>query len=77
MLETGTGGTWLVSLGLGPEGVHVLEGGAHGHAHRTATVTADPSDMVLSFYRRDIGHALQVDGDPDLVPQLLAWPSLD
>jgi uncharacterized protein (TIGR03083 family) len=77
VLETGAGGTWLVNLGLGPEGVHVLEGGAHGHAHRTATVTADPSDMVLSFYRRDIGHALQVDGDPDLVPQLLAWPNLD
>jgi uncharacterized protein (TIGR03083 family) len=75
VLETGTGGTWLVSLGL--EGVHVLEGGAHGHAHRAATVTADPSDVVLSFYRRDIGHPLTVDGDPDLVPQLLAWPSLD
>jgi len=75
VLETGPGGTWLVSLG--PEGVHVLEGGAHGHAHRAATVTADPSDMVLSFYRRDIGHELGVDGDPDLVPQLLAWPNLD
>jgi uncharacterized protein (TIGR03083 family) len=75
VLETGAGGTWLVSLG--PEGVHVLEGGAHGHAHRAATVTADASDMVLSFYRRDIGHSLQVDGDPDLVPQLLAWPNLD
>lgn len=75
VLETGTGGSWLVSLG--PEGVHVLEGGTHGHAHRAATVTADPSDMVLSFYRRDIGHPLKVDGDPDLVPQLLAWPNLD
>jgi len=77
VFETGAGGTWLVSLGLGPEGVHVLEGGTHGHAHRSATITADPSDMVLSFYRRDIGHELQVDGDPDLVPQLLAWPNLD
>jgi len=75
VLRTGAGGTWLVSLS--PEGVHVLEGGAHGSVHRTATVTADPSDMVLTFYRRDIGHALQVDGDPDLVPQLLAWPNLD
>lgn len=75
VLETGAGGTWLVSLG--PEGVHVLEGGAHGHVHRSATVSADPSDMVLSFYRRDIGHPLQVDGDPDLVAQLLAWPNLD
>jgi uncharacterized protein (TIGR03083 family) len=75
VLETGAGGTWLVSLM--PEGVHVLEGGAHGHVNRTATVTADPSDMVLSFYRRDIGHPLQIDGDPDLVPQLLAWPNLE
>lgn len=75
VFETGAGGVWLVSLG--PEGVHVLEGGAHGNVNRTATVRADPSDVVLSFYRRDIGHALPVDGDPDLVPQLLAWPNLD
>jgi uncharacterized protein (TIGR03083 family) len=75
VFETGAGGTWLVSLM--PEGVHVLEGGAHGHMNRTATVTADPSDMVLSFYRRDIGRPLQIDGDPDLVPQLLAWPNLE
>jgi uncharacterized protein (TIGR03083 family) len=75
VLDTGSGGSWLIDLG--PEGVHILEGGAHGHVKRTATVTADPSDMVLSFYRRDIGHSLQIDGDPDLVPQLLAWPNLD
>jgi uncharacterized protein (TIGR03083 family) len=75
VFETGAGGTWLVSLML--EGVHVLEGGAHGHVNRTATVTADPSDVVLSFYRREIGHPLQIDGDPDLVPQLLAWPNLE
>lgn len=75
VLETGAAGTWLIDLS--PEGVHVLEGGAHGHVKRTATVTADPSDMVLSFYRRDTGHALQIKGDPDLVPELLAWPNLD
>jgi uncharacterized protein (TIGR03083 family) len=75
VLQTGTAGDWLVDLG--PEGVHVLEGGAHGHVKRTATVTADPSDMVLAFYRRDIGHPLSVDGDPDLVPQLIGWPNLD
>lgn len=75
VLDTGPGGSWLIDLG--PEGVHVLEGGAHGHVKRTATVTADPSDIVLSFYRRDIGRSLQVDGDPDLFPQLLAWPNLD
>ncbi|MGH3303906.1 MAG: hypothetical protein ACRDOK_19945 [Streptosporangiaceae bacterium] len=75
VLDTGQGGSWLIDLG--PEGVRVLEGGAHGHVKRTATVTAEPSDMVLSFYRRDIGRSLQIDGDPDLVPQLLAWPNLD
>ena len=75
VLETGPGGTWLVSLG--PEGVHVLEGGVHGKAHRAATVTADPSDMVLSFYRRDVARPLTVDGDSELVSQLLAWPNLD
>jgi uncharacterized protein (TIGR03083 family) len=75
VLNTGAGGTWLIDLG--PEGVHVLEGGSHGRVKRTATVTADPSDMVLSFYRRDIGHPLQIQGDPDLVPELLAWPNLD
>lgn len=75
VLETGAGGNWVIDLG--PGGVHVLEGDAHGQVKRTATVTADPSDMVLAFYRRDTGHRLQVDGDPDLVPQLLAWPNLD
>lgn len=75
VLDTGAGGSWLIDLG--PEGVHVLEGGTHGHVKRTATVTADPSDMVLAFYRRDIGHPLQIDGDADLVPELLAWPNLD
>jgi uncharacterized protein (TIGR03083 family) len=75
VLNTGAAGRWLIDLG--PEGVHILEGGAHGHVKRTATVTADPSDMVLACYRRDTAHPLQVDGDPDLVPQLLAWPNLD
>jgi uncharacterized protein (TIGR03083 family) len=75
VLETGAGGNWVVDLS--PGGVHVLAGDAHGHVKRTATVQADPSDMVLAFYRRDIGHPLWIDGDPDLVPQLLAWPSLD
>ncbi len=75
VLDTGAGGSWLIDLG--PDGVHVLEGGAHGHVKRTATVTAEASDMVLAFYRRDIGLPLRVDGDPDLVSQLLAWPNLD
>ena len=51
VLETGPGGNWV--LDLGPHGVHVLEGDEHGDVKPTATVTADPSDMVLAFYRRD------------------------
>jgi uncharacterized protein (TIGR03083 family) len=75
VLETGAGGSWI--LALGTWGVHVLSGDEHGNANPSATVTADPSDMVLSFYRRDTIGKLQVDGDSELVPQLLAWPNLD
>ena len=73
--ETGPGGSWL--LDLGPHGLHVLQGDRHGDAKPSATVTADPSDMVLAFYRRDLPGELHIDGDADLVPQLLSWPNLD
>jgi hypothetical protein len=75
ILETGQAGTWL--LDLGPVGVRVLEGDVHGGAKPTAIVTADPSDMVLAFYRRDTIGDLQIDGDAELVPQLLSWPGLE
>jgi uncharacterized protein (TIGR03083 family) len=75
ILETGPGGKWL--LDLGTHGVHVLEGDVHGHVKPTAVVTADPSDMVLAFYRRATAHDLQIDGDAELVPQLINWPILD
>jgi uncharacterized protein (TIGR03083 family) len=75
ILETGPGGTWL--LDLGPAGVRVLEGDVHGDVKPTAIVTADPSDIVLAFYRRDTAHDLQIDGDAELVPQLINWPGLD
>lgn len=75
ILETGPGGTWL--LDLGPLGVRVLEGDVHGHVKPTAIVTADPSDMILAFYRRDTVHDLQIDGDAELVPELISWPQLD
>ena len=71
----GPGGSWL--LDLGPHGVHVLQGDVHGDAKPLATVTADPSDMVLAFYRRDTPGKLHIDGDAELVPQLIAWPNLD
>jgi len=54
----------------------VLEGGQHGGVKPYATVTGDPSDIVLAFYRRDHGD-LQVEGDDALVPQLINWPNLD
>jgi uncharacterized protein (TIGR03083 family) len=75
VLETGPGGSWL--LDLGPHGVHVLQGDEHGDAKPLATVTADPSDMVLAFYRRDTPGELHIEGDAALVPQLIAWPNLD
>jgi uncharacterized protein (TIGR03083 family) len=75
ILETGAGGSWL--LDLGTNGLHVLEGDEHGGAKPTATITADPSDMVLAFYRRDTAHDLQITGDAELVPQLINWPNLD
>jgi uncharacterized protein (TIGR03083 family) len=75
ILETGPGGTWL--LDLGPLGVRVLEGDVHGDVKPTAIVTADPSDMVLAFYRRNTVRDLQIDGDAELVPQLINWPGLD
>ena len=75
ILETGPAGKWL--LDLGPLGVRVLEGDVHGHVKPTAIVTADPSDMILAFYRRSTASDLRIDGDAELVPQLINWPALD
>lgn len=75
VLETGAGGSWV--LDLDTPAVTVLLGDEHGDAKPVATVTADPSDMVLSFYRRDPIGKLQITGASDLVPQLLDWPNLD
>ncbi len=55
----------------------MLAGDVHGNVKPTATITADPSDMVLAFYHRDTARDLQIDGDAELVPQLLDWPNLD
>ena len=75
VLETGAGGSWV--LDLESPAITVLLGDEHGTAKPTATVTADPSDMVLSFYRRDPIGKLQIEGASELVPQLLDWPNLD
>ena len=75
VIEAGAGGSWV--LDLNTPGVTVLLGDEHGDAKPTATVTADPSDMVLAFYRRDPNGKLQIDGASELVPQLLNWPNLD
>jgi uncharacterized protein (TIGR03083 family) len=75
VLKTGPGGDWIVDLE--PGGIHVLEGSDHGSVKRTATVAADPSDMILAFYHRDTSGPLHIEGDPDLVPELLDWPNLD
>jgi uncharacterized protein (TIGR03083 family) len=75
VLETGAGGSWV--LDLETPAVTVLLGGSHGSAKPTATVTADPSDMVLAFYRRAPLGELRIEGATELVPQLLDWPNLD
>jgi len=74
VIEAGPGGSWL--LDLGHYGVRVLRGDEHGDAKSSATVTADPSDLVLAFYRRDTLGKLQITGDSELVPRLLNWPDL-
>jgi uncharacterized protein (TIGR03083 family) len=71
-LETGAGGSWLI--GLGPDGAEVSQNPSGQPAG--ATVTADPADMVLAFYRRN-PHKLQIEGDAGLVSRLLDWPNLD
>src|ERR1700739_4784252 len=75
VLETGAGGSWV--LDLETPAVTVLLGDEHGNAKPTATVTADTSDMVLAFYRRDLIGDLRVEGATELVPRLLNWPNLD
>jgi uncharacterized protein (TIGR03083 family) len=73
-LETGAGGSWLVELG--PGGTKVSETPAWSDCAPQATVTADPADMVLAFYRRT-PYELRIDGDADAVARLLEWPDLD
>jgi uncharacterized protein (TIGR03083 family) len=76
IIETGPGGNWLIDLG--PVGAQIILGVTdHGDAKPSVTVTADPGDMVLAFYRRDLIGELHVDGDAELVPQFLNWPNLD
>lgn len=75
VLRTGAGGDWVVDLDT--PAPTILRGADHGSAKPVATVTADPSDMVLSFYRRDPIGELRIDGEADLVPKLLDWPNLD
>ena len=36
-----------------------------------------PDGAVLAFYRRDPIGKLQIEGDAELIPQLLSWPNLD
>jgi uncharacterized protein (TIGR03083 family) len=75
VLETGTGGNWL--LDLGHFGVTVLLGADHGDAKREVTVSGDPGDVILAFYRRDLLGELAVDGDDELWEQLLSWSDQD
>lgn len=73
-LETGAGGSWTVDLG--PGGARVTDGAEPSGASPAATVTANPADMVLAFYRRK-PYELHIQGDAQLVSELLSWPNLD
>jgi uncharacterized protein (TIGR03083 family) len=77
VLEAGDGGTW--HLDLGSEGAHptLLDEGQAGAMRRDATVTADPGDLVLAFYRRVGLDPAQVSGDAVVVARLLDWPDMD
>jgi uncharacterized protein (TIGR03083 family) len=75
VLEAGPGGKWLIDLGA--YGARVLVGDEHGNAKPEVTVTGDPSDIVLTFYRRDTHGQLELQGDTELFPRLVNWPNLD
>lgn len=77
VLRAGDGGTWLVRLG--PEGARssLVEAGESAAAGATVTVTADPADLVLAFYRRQPHATPAVAGDRTVYERLLTWPSLD
>jgi uncharacterized protein (TIGR03083 family) len=72
LVDAGAGGRWLIELG--PGGAKV-SGSPERSDVAAATVTADPADMVLAFYRRR-PHELRSDGDARLVTRLLDWPNL-
>lgn len=72
-LEAGAGGSWLVELG--PDGAAASEKPG-GNGVSAATVTADPADLILAFYRRT-PHELRIDGNAELVARLLEWPDMD
>jgi uncharacterized protein (TIGR03083 family) len=74
IVEAGAGGKWLIDLE--PEGARILQGDEHGGVKPWVTVTGQPSDLVLAFYRRDHGD-LHFDGDADIFARLINWPNLD
>jgi uncharacterized protein (TIGR03083 family) len=76
-LESGEGGTWLVRLGPDGASSSRLTPGEAASVPVAATVTADPSDLVLAFYRRQPHAEPLVTGDRLVYERLLAWPNLD
>jgi hypothetical protein len=77
LLEAGDGGTWLVDLGLAGAKSTKLAAPEARTATPAVTVTASPSDLVLTLYRRQPFSEPQVIGERDVLDRLLTWPDLD
>ncbi|HXW44506.1 MAG TPA: maleylpyruvate isomerase N-terminal domain-containing protein [Streptosporangiaceae bacterium] len=77
LLAAGEGGSWLIDLG--PDGARPtrLAGPDAASGQVAATVTASPSDFVLTVYRRRRPEALEVTGDSRVLERMLDWPNLD
>jgi len=78
VLDAGDGGVWLIDLGR--TGVRVsplADPGAAVDAAPATTVTANPADLVLAFYRRPGHGPVHVSGDAKTFERLLEWPNLD
>ncbi len=84
LLLDATGASAVRSAPAGPDrpGEHGGSGGPHGSGGRRpeagATFSGPASDLLLALYRRVPwdGGALRVDGDRELVRQLVVWPPL-
>ena len=69
------GRSWRVRLNSAGARIEPLAEADTGQtAGRHTLVRATSSDLVLSFYNRvSVEEAMDIEGDPDVIPQLVAW----